>query len=434
MFVLQQKYIFLLQIMFRSLFTVHRSPSTVHRSPFAVHRSPSFVHHHSLIMIPFIILGAGIGGLTTAIALQKAGLECRVYEVAPQFLPLGAGITLAGNAMKAYDYLGIQQQVIDAGYTVQGAAIQTQYGKELAVFYNTTLAQKYGYPLVTIHRADLHQALLNEVENASETIVLGKKAISFEENTTEVRVQFEDNTTATGQFLIAADGIKSAIRRQLYPQHKIRYAGYTCWRGVCQFPHHLFDAQKMTESWGWGERFGVVPLKGERVYWFMVKNAPYRDPLMSAFDREKMLNVFGHWHQPIPALIEATPETDIIWNDILDISPLKQWGKGRVTLLGDAAHATTPNMGQGACQAIEDAVYLGNVLKKHGASQKSLRLYEQGRKKRTAEVIKRSWRLGKIAHLENPILTFLRDKLVQWTPQSVSNQQISWIYDVSYEL
>lgn len=387
--------------------------------------------YNNKTMPQFLIIGGGIGGLTAAIALQQAGFSVKVLEAASEILPVGAGIALAGNAMKAFAELGIDKVIAEAGREMNVMQIRSQYGKVLSNMDMQKVKNTYGFTACMIHRSALHSVLLAQL--ASDTLVLGKKCRGFEQNGDAVTAHFEDGSSQSAHFLIGADGIKSVIRKQLQPHAKLRYSGYTCWRGVCNFEDVDFDRNLMSESWGWGERFGVCPLQGQQVYWFMVKNAPYKDPLMSAYGRTLMGDIFSHWHYPIPQLIEATAETDIVWHDLTDLTPLKSWGQGNVTLLGDAAHAMTPNMGQGACQAIEDGVFLANCVKKYGLTAAALRQYEQLRIPRTTTITKRSWQFGKIGQIENPIITPFRNLFIKLAARNPSPKQLKPIYGIDFQ-
>ena len=379
-----------------------------------------------------LISGAGIGGLTLANALQSKGIPYKVFETVPKILPLGAGILLAGNAIKVYDRIGIMDEVLKAGNLIKEAHILDRKGKLISVTSMKNVQEKYGYPGAAFHRAKLQEALLNTLPD--DVLELGKHSVRCEQGKDRVQVHFSDSTQAEGKILIAADGIHSNIRLQMFTNSYPRYAGYTCWRGLCHYKDNTLKRQILTESWGWGERFGVVPLHNDWIYWFMVKNAPPQNPLMSAFSRETMMDIFCDWHFPVPQLLEATKEIDIIWNDIIDIHPLSQWTKGRLALLGDAAHAMTPNMGQGACQAIEDAMVLANCLEKYGLSEEALQHYENIRIKRANLFLTRSRQFGKMAQLENPLLTPFRNFIFRLTPKFMMEKQLEFLYDVSFDV
>ncbi len=235
--------------------------------------------------------------------------------------------------------------------------------------------------------------------------------------------QFADGSQAVGDLLIGADGIHSVIRSQLFPEVRLRYSGYVAWRGVVDFPDGEVN-DHTSESWGSGGRFGIVPVGQGRVYWFATANLPEGFKPAPA-ERKAMLHErFRDWHTPIPALIEATPADKILYNDILDFPPLTCWSLGRVTLLGDAVHPTTPNLGQGACQAIESSLILARCLANAGDLRTALDRYAAERMRRTAWITNQSWQLGRLAQIENPLLCALRNVALRLTPARVMLAQL----------
>jgi 2-polyprenyl-6-methoxyphenol hydroxylase-like FAD-dependent oxidoreductase len=243
-----------------------------------------------------------------------------------------------------------------------------------------------------------------------------------------VTVRFAGRREERGDLLVGADGLNSVVRARLFGDEKPLYAGYTAWRGIAG-DGFMRDGWG-SESWGRGERFGMVSLGRGRLYWFATRNAPEGENEDAAGRKAELLRHFGRWHEPIPALIRATEGAEILRNDVYDREPLKSWGVGRVTLLGDAAHPMTPNLGQGACQAIEDAVVLAGCVRE--ASDAALRLYEKRRKGRTATIVRRSRLVGRIGQLENPLLCGLRDALAKATPLRAQLRQLDPI--VGYEV
>ncbi len=217
----------------------------------------------------YTILGAGIAGLSTAIALQKIGIQAQVFEAAPEIKPLGAGLLLAANAVKAYQRLGIAEKIVERGRLLPTFAILDQAGRTITQADAAAISQKFGLHNFAIHRADLHEALLAELH--AQQIVSGKRAMSVSQNGGDLTIQFQDASTATTDYLIVADGIHSAIRRQLMPNAVPRYAGYTCWRAVVDAGD--LELSAASETWGTNGRFGIVPLSGNRIYWFACINA-----------------------------------------------------------------------------------------------------------------------------------------------------------------
>ncbi|MFN0200748.1 MAG: FAD-dependent monooxygenase [Bacteroidia bacterium] len=374
------------------------------------------------------IIGGGIAGLTTAIALQKIGINCAIFEASPQPRALGAGIMLAANAMQAFQRIGIAEKAMQKGQLLSALAIKTHTGKIISTTETQFLTEKYGAHNFAIHRADLHTLLLECIENPQ--IHTNKRAISFTQTEKSVIVHFQDGTSHETNYVIVADGIHSALRRQILPESKPRYAGYTCWRAVVDIP--TLKLKEGSETWGREGRFGIVPLKNNQIYWFACINAPQNSEKMKNYKVADLQAVFKAFHQPIPEILAHTKEADLIWNDIIDLKPIQNYAFGRVLLIGDAAHATTPNMGQGACQAIEDAILLANQLKITNNMSEAFQLFSQKRQKRTHYIVNTSWTLGKIAQLENPILISFRNFFLSKVPNSVNQQQMAKLFEVDF--
>ncbi len=378
----------------------------------------------------FAILGGGIGGLSTAIALQRKGLTVTLFEAAPSFKPLGAGLSLSGNAIRAYEEIGIDAEVIAIGCRLQVARGKDKLGRLISETSSDELKRRFGVlNNFTLHRADLHELLLAFLKPG--TVQLGKAATSFTQDSTGVTLQFADGTQVKTDYLIAADGIHSMVRKQLLPDSQPRYSGYTCWRGVIDDLPPGINLNEMTETWGKGRRFGVVPLAHGRIYWFATLNAVQNDPQMKNARVKDLQDIFRGFHFPIPQVLEHTRDEQLIWGDIIDIKPISRFAFGRVVLAGDAAHATTPNLGQGACMAIEDAATLMNALLSYPAEEAFAR-FETHRIRRTTGIVNQSWTFGKLSQLENPVLRSLRNSLLRALPRSVVVGQLENLFDVSF--
>ncbi len=378
----------------------------------------------------FAILGGGIGGLSLAIALTRRGHDVIVYEAAPQWKPLGAGLGLAGNAIKAFREIGIDQEVLAMSRVLKKVVVRSQKGRALMATDSQEISRRFGVVNnFTIHRADLHQVLTSQL--APNTVQLGKACVDIEQDNRGVKIYFKDGTHVDHDFAIAADGIHSPVRKKFVPHSKTRYAGYTCWRGVTdQIPDGL-DMDETSETWGPGCRMGIVPMTQNRVYWFACVNASENNSTMKSLSPSELLLFFRGFHAPVPELIRSTSASAIIWNDIIDLEPLTKFAFGRVVLMGDAAHATTPNMGQGACMAIEDAVVLANSIDACSDPVEAFNVFEQKRILRTTKVVNDSWQIGKMAQWDNPLLTGIRNFALPFIPQSVTDKQFRFIYDVS---
>ena len=371
-----------------------------------------------------IIAGGGIGGLTAAIALQRRNIEVEVFERSPELREVGAGISLWPNAMKALRKLGLGDALDPLSHANSESFLRTSTGAILSRTPAGAWEQRFGSGMVVFHRAELLHTLAQAVGPSA--LHLDHACEGFESDPDGVTVRFTNGSTVRGDALIGADGLHSAVRTALGHRTPPRYSGYTAWRGIPTFPH---DKLMPGETWGSGKRFGIVPVQGGRVYWYATANAPESG---SASLPQSPLELFRNWHDPVEALIRATPESYILRNPIYDRDPIPEWGRGRITLLGDAAHPMTPNLGQGACQAIEDALELAAALTRPSLSvEQSLRAYESRRMNRTKSVVLTSRRIGNLGQLESAPLCFLRNLALRLTPVSATLNNLAPI--VGYE-
>jgi 2-polyprenyl-6-methoxyphenol hydroxylase-like FAD-dependent oxidoreductase len=366
-----------------------------------------------------VVAGAGIGGLTLAVALRRRGVRVRVFERAHHLTAAGAGIALPANGVKALQTLGLGGAVTSAGMVVTRAAIRDSRGRPLGPEVDlTAVYDTMGASLVALHRARLHSILLDAV--GPDVVATGRHVASFEQNDTSLHVGLLDGERIDAELLVGADGLHSTVRAQLMGNEPPRYSGYTSWRGVT--PAHVVQVPSRTsESWGWGERFGIVPIGFGEIYWFAVADAPPNGRNIDV--HRELIERFGSWHEPIAAIIDATPPDRILRTDICDRAPIERWHRGRVVLLGDAAHPMTPNLGQGAGQAIEDAVVLDECLAGTPTAEAALTRYEQRRVARANGIALASRRLGAMAQWSHPVAAWIRDRAMSLMPASVAIRQ-----------
>ncbi|EMS33128.1 Salicylate hydroxylase [Mariniradius saccharolyticus AK6] len=374
----------------------------------------------------FLIVGGGIAGLTTAIALKKIGIHAILAEASPEIRAVGAGLALAANAMQALRQIGISEAVIPLGRELKAFTIYDQKGKPISKTNTDPANSRFGISNFTIHRAALHSALLARLDAGQ--VLTGKRSKDIAEEGDAYRVDFEDGSSITAENVIVAEGIHSPIRKKLLPTSKIRYAGYTCWRGITDNPS--LQIEETSETWGAKGRFGVTPLANGQVYWYACINSPHANSTLKDWGKKELMEVFKDFHTPIPQVLSATRPERIIWNDILDLEPIDRFAFGRIVLVGDAAHATTPNMGQGACMAIEDAAVLASCLSKNTDVAEAFSAFEKRRLKRTHNIVKTSWTLGKVAQWENSLLRAIRDKAFRMIPAKQRQKQIEALYAV----
>ncbi|AYB36879.1 FAD-dependent monooxygenase [Brevibacillus laterosporus] len=375
----------------------------------------------------FLIIGGGIAGLTAAIALQQLGLDVKVYERFPEIRPAGAGIMIAPNALKALARVGLDKAVQNQGYvSPRGIAILNKQGAVLSEISTSTQQ----YTTVSIHRAELHQILLSALRPG--TVIFGKACSDCRQDNEGVTVTFADQSEASGDYLLAADGIHSAVRKKLFPSIKLRYSGYTCWRGIAPCWPNSDENSQFTESWAAQGRFGVIPLANERTYWYALVNGPSGDRRYAEYRIKDISQIFEGYHSPVVQVLSKTPDEKMIHNDIFDLETPEQFVSGRTLLLGDAGHAITPNLGQGACQAIEDALELARCFIQHSSVELAYQAFEMRRIKRTRAISQISLKVGKIAQLENPFLCGLRNSVMRLTPSSLQNKQMKDLFNVEF--
>lgn len=371
-----------------------------------------------------VVVGAGISGLVCAIALQRQNIAVTVLEQADSLAPVGAGLSLWPNALHALAALSLSDAVIAAGARLQHGEIRQADGKVLSRMDTAGLAARTGMPCVMIHRAALHELLLEALRPG--TVRTGQAAESVVEpgaDSKPARLRMHNGEELEADILIAADGANSLVRRQLWPGSELVYRGYTAWRGIVTAP----DSARLGESgesWGQGGRFGWSAVDHERIYWFATANQPRGEAASGEERQQRLQSLFGDWHDPIPGLLAATPADSILQNDIHDLPPLKQWHRGRTVLLGDTAHPTTPNLGQGACMGIESALVLARQLDRHTSPEAAFSAFYQQRHQRVTGVMLQSRRIGAAGQWSLPAACWVRNRLASAIPKRLSEWQL----------
>ncbi|GAB3569898.1 FAD-dependent monooxygenase [Spelaeicoccus albus] len=337
------------------------------------------------------VIGAGISGLASAAALIRAGWRVDVFEKSERLPDAGAGISLMPNAVRALDFLGIGDAVRDLAETDGMAGIRTMHGYWLTRMHAADFTDRFG-PLAILPRADLLQLLVDTVPDG--TVRYGVRIDSVDPEGS-VRT---DAGAADYDLVVGADGLRSVVRAACWPNAaRPRYTGYTAWRFATdeldEPPRHG------AEVWTRGERFGYAPMPGGRAYCFAVQNAPVGGT-------DATLPDYGYWPAPVPELVRAASSNGVLRDDVYYLPPLRSFVHGRVALVGDAAHAMPPDLGQGAAQGLEDAVRLG-------ASSHDLALYDAERRPRAQDVARRSRRIGAMAQWVSPRGIWLRNTAIR---------------------
>jgi 2-polyprenyl-6-methoxyphenol hydroxylase-like FAD-dependent oxidoreductase len=351
-----------------------------------------------------VIVGAGIGGLAAAIALRRRGWEITVLERAEAVREVGAGISLWPNAIRALDLLGVGDQVREFS-TVDGAGgFRDQRGRWL---FRSDLRTRYGETLM-LRRPILLDILRSALP--AEAITLNTTVTGVERSGERLTIAY-DGVRRPVDLLVGADGLRSTVRACLWPHARPPvYAGYTTWRLIA--PPLDLDSD-VSESWGRGERVGLFRLADGAIYAYLIANAP--QGTRYADDRAELQRRFGHWHDPIPQLLDSLDGTEILRHDIYRLPALRSYVNGRAVLIGDAAHAMTPDLGQGGATALEDAVELADAL--NGDITQGLRTYDHRRRSRTQTIARQSATFGTYAQASGPLTVPLRNLTTRLLPQ-----------------
>lgn len=349
-----------------------------------------------------VVIGGGIAGLTAAAALYLGGRQVTVLERAPSLEPVGAAISLSPNALRALDVLGIGDRIRDLAAWQGEGGLRSPSGRWITRTDAAAAAERFGGPLVLLHRATLIDSLAALLPPGTVRTAADARLADPGDDHRPARVSTPDGELEA-DLVVAADGVHSAVRRTLFPAHPgAVYAGFTTWRVVIPVPGAEFASH---ETWGRGCLWGTHPLKDGRVYAYAAAVTP---PGQRAADDEKaeLLRRFGHWHDPIPAVIAAARPVDVLRHDVHHIAqPLPAHHRGRTVLIGDAAHAMPPTLGQGGNQAIEDAVVLA-----HHADD--LAAHTAARLPRTTAIARQAVRTARLDMMRNRAGIALRDNAI----------------------
>ncbi|MEA2479990.1 MAG: hypothetical protein QOJ07_1912 [Thermoleophilaceae bacterium] len=372
-----------------------------------------------------LIIGAGPAGLTAAASLRRVGIRSEIFERAGALGEIGAGIGLQTNALRALLRIGVGGYMIDHGNPVESQEIYSNRGRLLARLPQGEVAREKGIPGVSIERTELQKGLLREVD--ARTIHLGAECVSIEEDDAGVTAHFADGRRARGALVVGADGLRSVVRAFMHGLTDPHYSGFTSWRGIATVDPSLVPTSVISVYIGPG-----------RIYWSASVVAPEGSHDAPQGQRAEVLRHFARYPAPAQALIEGTPEGELTRTDIHDRDPVTPWSKGRMVLIGDAAHPTTPFMGQGAGIAIEDGIVLARelslsrALDDRSAMALALRSYEGHRAERANAIVLESRRRGQTYSWKNPVKCALRNTGMSMVPARKWRQVVadSIAYDI----
>ncbi|GAB2651104.1 FAD-dependent oxidoreductase [Kribbella swartbergensis] len=339
------------------------------------------------------VVGGGIGGLAAAIGLRRAGWDVTVFERSSGLPGTGTGLGMWPSALRALDTLGLGAQARDVGRLQGNGVFRRPDGTAFATLDVDRIQQRYGEPVYLLSRPAL----------------LGLLAAALPEGVVRFDSPIDEVEELRGRYdvLIGADGIRSVVRTELFADaSQLRFAGATVWRGVADV-----DCSEGGETWGAGVKFGLTPQEPGRTNWYAVLTAPegYRPP---GDDVTELRRLFGDWHDPIPAILDRYDASDVLRHDLHYLDPpLRSYVRGNVALVGDAAHAMTPDLGQGACQALIDGVTLAECLAAAATTTEGLREYDRRRRRPTQRIARMALWASKLSQIRR--CTPARDRVLR---------------------
>lgn len=382
--------------------------------------------------VDVLIQGAGIAGLTLAIALQQRGYKVRLVERSAGLAEVGAGIWMAPNPMQVFAHLGFAGKILEAGWPVRRVRLQDWKSGDIETTDMSGIAREFGFETVALHRGVLQRLLFEQLR--TDTVRFGCEVQSVTQRSDRIFAQLSNGSACTAAILVGADGFNSQIRRIAALGGEKRYSGSSSYRAIARGARILpaKTEHEAYEIWAKGCRVGFSKINTHDYYWYMTFDAPAAESSSASQIRTHAETLFRTWFPQWIRLLDFTRPQDILRTDISDLKPLAQWSCERIGLIGDAAHATTPNLGQGGAMAVEDALALADAFKRLGLNQAAWQRFEQLRRKKVDWTVATSWSIGKICHLRNPFLRSLRNIALKQMPDSVTHKQFQRLYRLEF--
>jgi 2-polyprenyl-6-methoxyphenol hydroxylase-like FAD-dependent oxidoreductase len=380
--------------------------------------------------VDVLIQGAGIGGLTLAIAMVRRGYTVRMVERASGLSEIGAGIWMAVNPMQIFDRLGFAEKIMAAGWTIHRLTLQDHNGDILQVSDLSAAAKLFGFETVALHRSVLQRVLSEQLP--SDVITFGTEVKSLSQSADSVSVLLTNNSKINAKIVAGADGIHSHIRQLASLGGETRYSGSSSYRAIARganllSPELNHDAY---EIWGKGCRLGFSKINADDYYWYMTFDSDPNKSFSPLARRTHAESLFCKFFPKWTRLLEKTQSDEILQTDISDLKRLHTWSSARIGLIGDAAHATAPNLGQGGAMAVEDAYSLTDAVEKVGLNGKAFELYENQRREKVDWTVSTSWNIGRMCHLKNPVMRGLRNVVLRKMLSSGGEKQIKKLYSI----
>jgi 2-polyprenyl-6-methoxyphenol hydroxylase-like FAD-dependent oxidoreductase len=366
----------------------------------------------------FLVVGAGIAGLATAVGLQRRGHDVTIVEERSD-TSAGAGISIWPNALAALDQLDLGDAVRAAGGRVSAGAMRWHDGAWLRRPSRERFVRALGEPLVVVRRNALMTLLTDALEPG--TLETGAAVTELIPTGSGVRIRLSDDTTRHADAVVGADGVGSVVARHLNGTLGRRYAGYTAWRAVAA---HALDQELSGETFGMGVEFGHVPLGPAHTYWFATERGPEgrRSPEGElAYLRSR----YHSWADPIPALLDSTDAADVLRNDLYDRAESRQWSRGPIVLVGDAAHPMRPHLGQGGCQGLEDAAILAHLVALSDTASEAFARFVTVRTARVRPLARESKLIGQLVNVRPAFLGAFAMHASKVVPEAVLTRHLA---------
>ncbi|WP_407152194.1 FAD-dependent oxidoreductase [Bradyrhizobium sp. ORS 86] len=386
-----------------------------------------------------LVIGSGIAGPVTALFLKRAGIDVELYEAWPYSTGIGGGLQIAPNGMRVLAELGLADDLIKRGSVAESFDLYSQAGKKLGSI-NRDMARRFGQPALNMCRATLNEALVDAAWSASVSVFFEKRLVKIEDRGDQpVIAYFADGTTAEGDFVIGADGVRSAVRRHVIPDGPTPFdTGLIGFGGFV--PRALIEnlpiGQRVETTFGQSGFFGYglcSPDPNDGAMWWStqpshgITAAAYRAMSQDAI-KQHLRDFHAGWHAPIPAIIEAAE--NIVVTDTLDVATLPTWSRKRTLLIGDAAHATSPHAGQGASLALEDAMVLGRLMADRQELGMTFQNFEHERRPRAEKIVAIARRNGNSKREFSPTGAWIRDHMIKLLlPLSSKGMDFMYAYD-----
>jgi 2-polyprenyl-6-methoxyphenol hydroxylase-like FAD-dependent oxidoreductase len=381
--------------------------------------------------VDILIQGGGIGGLALAIAVIQKGYTVRVVERAGGLSEVGAGIWMAANPMQVFDRLGFAEKITTAGWMIHRLTLLDYNGDILQVSDLSAVSRLFGFETVALHRSLLQRVLSEQLPSG--VLNFGTEVKSLIQGTDSVSVLLTDGSEIEARIVVGADGMRSRIRQLVSLGGETRYSGSSSYRAIAKAAQPLSPEldHDAFEIWGKGCRLGFSKINADDYYWYMTFDSDANKSFSPADRRAHAESLLRSFFPRWTTLLENTRPDDIIQTDISDLKRLSRWSSNRIGLIGDAAHATTPNLGQGGAMAIEDAYSLANAFERAGPSGRAFELYEKERREKVDWTVATSWNIGRMCHLKNYMVRSLRNAILKRALSSGGEKQIKKLYSIA---